>query len=224
MSDPAASAPPAAEVPAADEAPKVLTKKRSPNRLVVEEAQNDDNSVIALSPAKMDQLSLYRGDNVLIKGKKRKDTVCIVLADEALEDGKVRINKVVRKNLRVRLGDIVSIHACGDVPYGKRIHVLPLDDTIEGITGNLFETYLKPYFLEAYRPVRQGDLFLVRGGFRPVEFKVVGVEPGEFCIVAPDTVIHCEGEPVKREDEERLDEVGYDDVGLRRVPVGICCC
>merc|ERR1719149_121897 len=156
---------------------------------------------------------MFRGDNVLIKGKKRKDTVCIVLADEGLDDGKVRLNKVVRKNLRVRLGDVVSIHACGDVPYGKRVHVLPLDDTIEGITGNLFDTYLKPYFLEAYRPARQGDLFLVRGGFRPVEFKVVGVEPGEFCIVAPDTVIHCEGEPVKREDEEKLDDVGYDDIG-----------
>lgn len=39
-------------------------------------------------------------------------------------------------------------------------------------TGNLFEIYLKPYFMEAYRPVRKNDLFLVRGGFRPVEFKV----------------------------------------------------
>merc|ERR1711972_650896 len=71
----------------------------------------------------------------------------------------------------------------------------------------------KPYYLEAYRPARQGDLFLCRGGFRPVEFKVVGVEPGEFVIVAPDTVIHCEGEPVKREDEEKLDDIGYDDIG-----------
>jgi transitional endoplasmic reticulum ATPase len=44
-------------------------KKRSPHRLVVEEATNDDNSVIALSPAKMEELSLFRGDNVLVKGK-----------------------------------------------------------------------------------------------------------------------------------------------------------
>ena len=44
---------------------------------------------------------------------------------------------------------------CSDVKYGKRIHVLPIDDTIEGITGNLFDAYLKPYFLEAYRPVRK---------------------------------------------------------------------
>lgn len=190
-----------------------LKKKRSPNRLVVEEALNDDNSVIALSQAKMEELNLFRGDNVLIKGKKRKDTVCIVLADDNLEDSKIRLNKVVRTNLRCRLGDIVSVHACGDVPYGKRIHVLPMDDSIEGLTGNLFDTYLKPYYLEAYRPARQGDLFLVRGGFRPVEFKVVGVDPGEFVIVAPDTTIHCEGEPIKREDEEKLDDVGYDDIG-----------
>lgn len=51
----------------------------------------------------------------------------------------------------------LSIQPCPDVKYGKRIHVLPIDDTVEGITGNLFEVYLKPYFLEAYRPIRKGD-------------------------------------------------------------------
>ena len=44
-----------------------------------------------------------------------------------------------------------------------------------------------------------GDLFLVRGGMRAVEFKVIETDPTPYCIVAPDTVIHCEGEPVKRE-------------------------
>merc|ERR1711966_396110 len=87
------------------------------------------------------------------------------------------------------------------------------DDTIEGVSGNLFDVYLKPYFLEAYRPVKKGDLFLVRSAMHPVEFKVVETDPAPYCIVAPDTVIHCEGEPVKREDEEKLDDAGYDDVG-----------
>merc|ERR1719478_276578 len=200
-------------MPGDDLTEKILEKKRSPNRLIVDEATNDDNSVVALSMAKMEELQLFRGDTVLIKGKKGKDTVCIVLADEECDDGNVRMNKVVRKNLRVRLGDVISINACGDVPYGKRVHVLPLDDTIEGVTGNLFDVYLKPYFLEAYRPVKKGDLFLVRQAMHPVEFKVVETDPEDFCIVAPDTVIHCEGEPIKREDEERLDDVGYDDVG-----------
>lgn len=34
---------------------------------------------------------------------------------------------------------------------------------------------------------------------RAVEFKVIETDPQPYCIVAPDTVIHCEGEPVKRE-------------------------
>ncbi|GJQ14746.1 hypothetical protein GpartN1_g6537.t1 [Galdieria partita] len=191
----------------------ILDRKKAPNRLIVDEAVNDDNSVVTLSPAKMDELELFRGDTVLLKGKKRRDTVCIVLADETCEDSKIRCNRVVRNNLRVRLGDIVSIHQCPDVKYGQRVHILPFEDSIEGLTGNLFDTYLKPYFLEAYRPVRKGDTFLVRGGMRAVEFKVVETDPGEYCIVAPDTVIHCEGEPIKREDEERLDDVGYDDIG-----------
>lgn len=63
--------------------------------------------------------------------------------------------------------------------------------------------------MESYRPVtKKGDLFLVRGGMRSVEFKVIKTDPGEYCVVAPDTEIFCEGEPIKREDEERLNEVG----------------
>ena len=176
------------------------------NRLIVDEASNDDNSVIALSPAKMEELQLFRGDTVLIKGKKSRETVCICLADDNCDDNNVLMNKVVLKNLRIRLGDVVTVNACQDVPYGKRIHVLPVDD-VKGVTGNLFDVYLKPYFLEAYRPVKKGDLFLVD----EVEFKVIKTDPEDFCIVAPDTVIHCEGVPVRREDEERLYELGCDD-------------
>jgi len=181
--------------------------------LVVDEATNDDNSVAVLNTAKADELGLFRGDTILIKGKKRKDTVLVVLSDEECDVNKIRLNKVVRKNLRIRLGDVVSVHACPDVKYGKRVHVLPFDDSIEGVTGNLFDVFLKPYFLDAYRPLRKDDTFLVRGSMRAVEFKVVETDPSPFCIVAPDTIIHCEGEPVKREDEESANEVGYDDVG-----------
>jgi len=188
-------------------------KKKNPNRLVVDEASNDDNSVVALNVATMEELQLFRGDTVLLKGKRRKDTVCIVLADDTCDVGKIRMNKCIRKNLKVRLADVISVHQCPDVKYGKRVHILPIDDTIEGISGNLFDVFLKPYFLEAYRPVRKNDLFLVRGGMRAVEFKVVETDPDEYCIVAPDTVIHCEGEPIKREDEETKDDVGYDDIG-----------
>jgi len=187
--------------------------KRRPFRLIVEDAKQDDNSVISLHPDRMDELQFFRGDTVMIKGKRRRNTICIVLADETVEPGKVRMNKVVRKNLKVRLGDLVSVVPAQDVKFGKRIHVLPIADTIEGLEGNLFETFLKPYFLESYRPVRKGDTFIVRAAMRAVEFKVVETEPEEYCIVAPDTLIHCEGDPINRDEEEKLDDVGYDDVG-----------
>ncbi|KAG0644095.1 P-loop containing nucleoside triphosphate hydrolase protein [Tuber brumale] len=199
----------------ADEtATAILKKKKKPNSLIVTDAVNDDNSIIALSNNTMETLQLFRGDTVLVKGKKRKDTVLIVLADDDLDDGSVRINRVVRNNLRVRLGDVITVHPCPDIKYAKRIAVLPIADTVEGLTGSLFDVYLKPYFLEAYRPVRMGDLFTVRGGMRQVEFKVVELDPPDYGIVAQDTVIHCEGEPLNREDEEgNLNEVGYDDIG-----------
>lgn len=55
----------------------------------------------------MDELQLFRGDTVLLKGKKRRETVCIVLSDDTCSDEKVRMNRVVRNNLRVRLGDVI---------------------------------------------------------------------------------------------------------------------
>ena len=107
--------------------------------------------------------------------------VVIVLCD-------CKINKVARSNLRVRIADVVSVHLCPDAKYGKKLHVLPVDDTVEGITGNLFEAYIKPYFLDAYRPVHKGDLFLVRGGMRSVEFKVMEIDLGsKYCIMAAGT-------------------------------------
>ncbi|CAL4972983.1 unnamed protein product [Urochloa decumbens] len=196
-----------------------MTKTRAPNRLVVEEATAfDDGAIYNMHPATMEELSIYRGDIVLLKGKRRRDTVCMALPDEECGESKIRINKVARSNLRVRLADVVSVHPCHDAKYGARVQVLPLDDTVEGITGDLFEAYLKPYFADAYRPVRKGDLFLVRGGMRSVEFKVVDIQPAgvEYCIVSNETEIFCDGEPIKREDEERLDGVGYDDVGGMR--------
>ena len=85
----------------------ILKDKSKPNRLIVDDATTDDNSVVSISQDKMDELQLFRGDTVLLKGKRRKETVCIVLSDENVPNEKIRMNRVVRQNLRLRLGDIV---------------------------------------------------------------------------------------------------------------------
>ena len=59
----------------------------------------------------------------------------------------------------------------------------------------------------------KGDTFTVRGSFRPVEFKIVEVAPGNFGTVTEKTLVYTDGEPIKREDEEAADGIGYDDIG-----------
>jgi len=166
----------------------ILNKKKAPHKLQVEESKQDDNSIVEMTQAKMDELKIFKGDAVILKGKKRRETVCIALTteEEGAEDGHVLMNKVVRRNLRVRMGDTVSVHPCpNDVPNATKIHVLPFADSVEGITGNVTQTYLIPYFKDCYRPVKKNDTFLVRGGFKAVEFKIVDVDPPEYGIVSP---------------------------------------
>jgi len=95
----------------------------------------------------------------------------------------------------------------------KKIHVLPFEDTVKNQDDNLFEKYLKPYFLDAYRPIKKGDTFTIQKQENCIEFKVLETDPVDYCIVGPDTVIYCEGSPIKREDLSEINEIGYDQVG-----------
>lgn len=132
---------------------------------------------------------------------------------ELLEKGAF-LYKVFNYYLIESFLDTIRVHPGGmDVPFGRRVHILPIEDTVQNLQGNLFDVFLKPYFLEAYRPVQKGDCFTVSRAMNTVEFKVVETDPAPYCIVAQNTVIHYEGAPLKREDEENLDDVGYDDIG-----------
>jgi transitional endoplasmic reticulum ATPase len=196
----------------------IMTKKQTPNLLLVDDSLTDEHSTVCLSAAKMSELGLFSGDTVLLKGKKRKDTLAVVDSDDSCPDLKVRMSKVVRSNLRLRLGDSVNVKPFPDVKFAKTVHVLPFKDTIEGLTGDMFEVFVKPYFAGKFRPLRKGDIFFSRGGMRAVEFKVLNIDmgddvDGEYCVVGPDTEIVCEGESLGRDEDERLNEVGYDDIG-----------
>ncbi|RWV81366.1 hypothetical protein GW17_00057219 [Ensete ventricosum] len=45
----------------------ILARKKAPNRLIVDEAVNDDNSVVSFNPEMMEKLQLFRGETVLLK-------------------------------------------------------------------------------------------------------------------------------------------------------------
>jgi hypothetical protein len=66
----------------------------------------------------MAELELFRGDTVRVKGKRGKETVCIVLQDDATDAGSVKMNKVVRQN-------VGAAAAAAPRPRGARAPVLP---------------------------------------------------------------------------------------------------
>jgi transitional endoplasmic reticulum ATPase len=201
-------------------------QRRAKHRFIVDDSAIDDNSVIGMHENTMTLLDIFAGDSVIVKGKKKKETVLVCTSDPSCEEGKIKVNGGTRKNLAVKLGDVVGIHKCDAIPYGTSVVVLPFADSIEGITGNLLEVWLKPYFCQTYRPVKVGDTFIVRGNTRAVEFKVDKVEvaaapaagqiksePAQYCIVSPETLIYCEGETLQRDDDDEMRSVGYDDIG-----------
>lgn len=60
---------------------------------MVDDALQDDNSVVQVSEATLEKLGLFRSDTVLLKGKKRRETVAVVLSTTDCEDNKIRMNK-----------------------------------------------------------------------------------------------------------------------------------
>ena len=194
--------------------------RKAPYRLVVDDTTHDDNSIIKLHPDKLEELGFFRGEIVIIKGKRRKETLAIAIPDESCEKGKVQMNKVIRKNLAVMCGDIVSVHRCEDCPNCEKVTILPFADTIEGISGDLFEQFLQPYFAQTFRPIHKGDSFTINGAMHTVEFKIVACEPGDYGTVTQNTAIYTEGDPIIREDENKSD-IGYDDVGGCRRQLGL---
>ena len=117
---------------------------------------------------------------------------------------------------RLKLGDTLTMSALPEVKSAKQILVLPFKDSIEGISGDIHDVFIKPYFDGKLRPVKKNDIFVARGGMRAVEFKVVDIDTGDdldYGLVSPDTEIISEGDPLGREEDERLNEIGYEDIG-----------
>ncbi len=76
-----------------DVATAILRRKSAPNKLMVDESPQDNASMIYLSEATLEKLGLFRSDTVLLKGKKRRESIAVVLSSPDCEDHKVKMTK-----------------------------------------------------------------------------------------------------------------------------------
>jgi hypothetical protein len=130
-----------------------------------------------------DTRALFDGDAVMIKGKLKRSVVCYVVVDSSMEDHAVRISTADRKNLRVGPLDTVSVSSVQEIGNVATLVLQPLEESIEGISGDLVATFIDPYFTgfklisedgEQVTPriVRVGDYIECPGAFQPVWFFV----------------------------------------------------
>lgn len=208
------------------------------NAMTVFSYSNDEgHSVVGMTEEAMEDMGVFPGENVEIKGKRGKKTIASIVevssADiSSLVDGgkageghPIGMSIDAMKNSGVRAGDRVTVVPAPGVKFGKAVLILPYADSLAsaGISGNtdearLFEDYIKPYFDGKFRTLHRGDSFCIDGPHGVLEFQCseidsVEVEDDTACIVVDETLIECDGDAIDRADHDDLEGAGYDMIG-----------
>jgi transitional endoplasmic reticulum ATPase len=232
-----AAEPPKDEKPA-DLSMAILAGSNERNSMQVFSYSSDEgHTVVGLTEAAMEEMGLFEGDTVSIKGKRGKKTMAsVVILDQSdvtsLSDGSpesiaIGMSVDAMRNAGVRAGDKVTVVPAPNVKFGKAVLILPTAESLKlaGVEnmadGNLFEDYLKPYFQGKFRTLYRGDSFHINGKLGELEFRCVEIDSVEVdgdtaCVVVDDTLIECEGSPIEADAQDDLENAGYDQIGGAR--------
>ena len=233
-----AAEPPKDEKKPADLSMAILAGSNERNSMQVFSYSSDEgHTVVGLTGAAMEEMGLFEGDTVSIKGKRGKKTMAsVVVLDQSdvtsLSDGSsesiaIGMSVDAMRNAGVRAGDKVTVVPAPNVKFGKAVLILPTAESLKlaGVEnmadGNLFDDYLKPYFQGKFRTLYRGDSFHINGPLGELEFRCVEIDSVEVdgdtaCVVVDDTLIECEGSPIEADAEDDLENAGYDQIGGAR--------
>jgi len=197
-----------------------LSKVISKNRPIAAQSNSNDNSIISLHPKRMEDLGFFNGDTVKIQGRRGRETVCVVVPEEKMEEDQIALPKNALDWLRLTIGeDRVKVSQFPEIKNAKRVHVLPFKHSMGSFEGDVFDSFLKPYFFENYRPVHAGEIMPVYSAEldQTIMFKIMQIDDEEttYGVVAPETVVYTEGDPLDREADPSFNptELGWDDIG-----------
>lgn len=197
-------------------------------------SSDEGHTVVGMTETAMEDMGLFEGDTVSIKGKRGRKTMASVavldesdvtaLADGSSESAAIGLSVDAMRNAGVRAGDKVTVVPAPNVKFGKAVLVLPTAESLQlaGVENmedaSLFDDYLKPYFQGKFRTLFRGDSFHINGPLGELEFSCVEIDSVEVdgdtcCVVVDDTLIECEGEPIEADEGDDLENAGYDQIG-----------
>jgi transitional endoplasmic reticulum ATPase len=206
-------------------------------------SNDEGHSVVGMSEAALEEMGLFEGDTVHIKGKRGKKTIASVAAIVSAEHphdassssttttttttsktitlGRIEMSADAMKNAGVRVGDTVTVTPAPNVKFGRNVIIQPYADSLAAAgtkNANLFDDYIKPYFEKKFRSLHVGDSFSIDGPLGKIEFQCAEIDSVEVdndttCVVVDDTVIQWEGDALQRDDHNDLEGFGYDMIG-----------
>lgn len=195
----------------------------------------EGHSIVGLSQEALEDMGLFEGDTVSIKGKRGRKTVASVAVVEdsdasTLLDGggksifKIGMSPDAMKNSGVRGGDTITIVPMPNIKFGKSVMILPYADSLAqtGVNSieeaHIFEDYIAPYFQGKFLSLHRGDSFTIDGPLGKIDFQCMQIDSVEqdddsACVVVDDTSIEIEGDPLERDEGDDLEGAGYDMIG-----------
>ena len=167
----------------------------------------------------------YQDAPIRVLGKKQRENIMIVVFDDKIPEDTCVLSKESRSNLRVRINDYVKLYNqdMKDIPEVTECSFFPIEDTVENITGDLFEAYIVPFFNRARTYISMGNIYKIKSGaMSAVEFKVIKMTANidgndvdiEHGVVMRDTTaIIADGRVTRADVDKEASLIGYDDIG-----------
>lgn len=117
----------------------------------------DGHTVVGMTESAMEDMGIFDGDTVSIKGKRGKKTVATVAmipdtdvsaldasvvkaTADGTYSGAIGMTKDAMKNAGVRAGDAVTVAPAPEIKFGKAVLILPYGDSVESAGIGASET------------------------------------------------------------------------------------
>jgi hypothetical protein len=168
---------------------KLLNRKRlrESNYLEVLGIQDESDwiylsSIVQMNDTTMKKYNLKESDYIILKHKDRK-IIAMVLEDYTeIKNDSIRINTIMRRNLKVEIGYKVKMKRCSDIKDLEYIEIELLKETSED--------KIKDYFRHIKKGVCLGNVFYIKDNKDKYALKVVGIKDGEYGYISHLTKIN----------------------------------